>query len=95
MVRYHDRLQWEELADNGIVPWILPVDSAQNIRATYGISEETEFPKYAASCREYSRHPNCHGGRCHAIKNILDELVAGLHLCARLVVWYLIRNDAL
>ena len=65
----------------------------------YGLSavlvREQSFPNSQHGAGEHSRHPNRHGGRCHAIQDVLDELIAGLHLCTRPVVWHLIRNDAL
>lgn len=42
-----------------------------------------------------SRYSDCHGGSSYAIKDVLDELVASLHPCAKLIGRHLVWNNGL
>ena len=45
VIRDHPRLHREELSDDGIVPRILPVDSAENIRTAIAGSVQTTLSR--------------------------------------------------
>lgn len=91
MVRDHQRLHREKLTDDGVVSRILPVDSAEDIRTGIVMS----VPATIFGIRHCSRHSYRHGGRRHAIQDILDELVARLHLSTRPVEGHQIRYHSL
>lgn len=68
MIWNHDRFQGQELAEQGILSRLLPVDPAQDV---WGDADG-------------------HRGGRHTVKDVLDELFAGLQLGAAAVDWHMV-----
>jgi hypothetical protein len=94
VVRHHDRLHGEKLANDGVVPWVPPIDPAQDVGA-FKRQQARLYSPVRLVWGRLSRYPNCHGGSSHTVKDVLDELVATLHLCARFIVRHLLWNNGL
>lgn len=62
---------------------------------TYGLAPSCQFQQPYSGTRHCSRHSYRHGGRRHAIQDILDELFARLHLSTRPVEGHQIRYHSL
>lgn len=78
MIRYHGRLSRDELAKDGIVARVSPVDTTENIRAV--ATRISTFTRYRLIFNP--RKPNRHGCLLDSCEDVVDKLVPRLQLFA-------------